>query len=402
MKHFKIYLFLILIPCYLFSQRETENILKVYPEQSFAFPSDTSRQLMAVFATMDRIGSAPFTVQFKDMSVGQPTRWTWIFGDGKTDSIKNPLHVYEQPGVYTVKLTVVKGNETSSITRNNYILVCTPGACDTVGYPLVGDYVLYVIQQNGSGYVAGNNSFGDLAKASYFNQIQNPVSLIGGIFDFAIARKSLASDVSVKFKAWRNDGAGQSPGTQIAEQTIPISQIVLETGYQWSTPVFFNPPPLIEQPFFLGVELPQQIGDTLALYTNADGDVPAGNGWEQHSNGLWYPYSDPQNSWNIKIDHAIFPLISYNAGVKNHFMDEYILIYPIPASDQLHVRILNPNLRINKAQLFTLSGERLIQIPVEAEALNVSLEIKHLTSGIYLLQLDTTYGILTRKISVVH
>jgi len=61
------------------------------------------------------LGSAPqaafgFTitgrqVNFVDQSKGNPTSWQWQFGDGKSDSGPNPIHLYDADGAYTVLLT---------------------------------------------------------------------------------------------------------------------------------------------------------------------------------------------------------------------------------------------------------------------------------------------------------
>jgi len=45
-------------------------------------------------------------VQFWDESAKQPTTWHWDFGDGDTSILQNPVHVYEQEGVYEVCLRV--------------------------------------------------------------------------------------------------------------------------------------------------------------------------------------------------------------------------------------------------------------------------------------------------------
>lgn len=44
-------------------------------------------------------------VVFLDQSTGNPTGWSWDFGDGSTSTAKNPTHTYAQPGSYTVFLT---------------------------------------------------------------------------------------------------------------------------------------------------------------------------------------------------------------------------------------------------------------------------------------------------------
>lgn len=46
------------------------------------------------------------SVQFFDMSYGNPTSWDWSFGDGNGSSEQNPLHVYDETGLYEVCLTI--------------------------------------------------------------------------------------------------------------------------------------------------------------------------------------------------------------------------------------------------------------------------------------------------------
>jgi len=384
-----------------FSQRNADLLTKHRKQVAVASnKSEDSKNLTANFITLDRLGSAPMTVQFKDASEGQPTGWNWNFGDGNSDTVKNPLHVYQEPGNYTVKLSITKGSESSSLTRNNYIVVVSGSSCDTLYYPLAGDYTLYVISQNGSGYVSGNNSYGDLAKASYFqNNSESEIKLIGGIFDFAVAKRSMASDKQITFKAWDCNGEGGSPGKTLAENTLFLSHIVQEVGFGWSTLLFFNDPPEMNQPFFLGVELSKNYGDTLALYTNLDGDVIDGNGWEQHDNGNWYPYSNQQFSWNINIDHAIFPLMHYSTGISNHILNTQLLVYPIPASDMLNIRFLDPADTNALISLTNLTGKTELQI-VNTENSNISLPVDQLKPGIYLLRIETKSSISNQKIII--
>ncbi len=57
-------------------------------------------------------------LQFIDLSyVPNPIQltWTWDFGDGTTSNDQNPYHVYAQPGVYTVTLTIESVDCSSAI-----------------------------------------------------------------------------------------------------------------------------------------------------------------------------------------------------------------------------------------------------------------------------------------------
>ncbi len=50
-------------------------------------------------------GSDELMVQFNDTSVPGATNWIWEFGDGNVSTEENPLHTYDQPGIYEVCLT---------------------------------------------------------------------------------------------------------------------------------------------------------------------------------------------------------------------------------------------------------------------------------------------------------
>lgn len=51
-------------------------------------------------------------VQFSDTSTGNPTSWSWDFGDGGTSALQNPGHAYATAGTFTVTLTA--GNASGS------------------------------------------------------------------------------------------------------------------------------------------------------------------------------------------------------------------------------------------------------------------------------------------------
>ena len=62
---------------------------------------------VASFSTDVSSGSAPFTVQFSDTSLGPVTAWQWDFGDGASSTEQNPAHEYTEAGSSTVRLTVL-------------------------------------------------------------------------------------------------------------------------------------------------------------------------------------------------------------------------------------------------------------------------------------------------------
>ena len=74
-------------------------------------------------------GPAPLTVNFSSAGSsdpeGQPLSYSWDFGDGTTSTAASPPHTYNNPGRYTVRLTVSDGTN-STISNPLTITVGTP------------------------------------------------------------------------------------------------------------------------------------------------------------------------------------------------------------------------------------------------------------------------------------
>jgi len=57
------------------------------------------------------------------------TTYAWDFGDSGTSTATNPVHVYANPGVYTVSLTATNAAGSNTKTRTNYITALSSPAC---------------------------------------------------------------------------------------------------------------------------------------------------------------------------------------------------------------------------------------------------------------------------------
>jgi YVTN family beta-propeller protein len=82
-----------------------------------------SNSLVAAFSASPASGSEPLTVSFIDNSIGSPAEWKWTFGDGSNSIEKNPVHVYNKTGQYTVSLTVNNSESISTETMSRYVIV---------------------------------------------------------------------------------------------------------------------------------------------------------------------------------------------------------------------------------------------------------------------------------------
>lgn len=78
---------------------------------------------LAEFEAVATAGFVPFSVQFRDLSVGSISGWQWDFGDGNSSEEQNPSHVYETEGGFTVTLVVSGPGGSDSEIKTDYIRV---------------------------------------------------------------------------------------------------------------------------------------------------------------------------------------------------------------------------------------------------------------------------------------
>ena len=72
----------------------------------------------ADFGGTNLFGCGPLTVNFNDLSTGNLANivaWDYDFGDGNTSTQQNPTHTYQNPGTYSVQLTVTDANGCTDI-----------------------------------------------------------------------------------------------------------------------------------------------------------------------------------------------------------------------------------------------------------------------------------------------
>jgi len=77
--------------------------------------------LEAGFSASPTSDYVPATIAFTDLSTGNPISWNWDFGDGATSTEQNPTHIYTQPGLYDVTMTVWNAYSMGLVSKTNYI-----------------------------------------------------------------------------------------------------------------------------------------------------------------------------------------------------------------------------------------------------------------------------------------
>ncbi len=102
------------------------------PELGAAETDPDNPPVLAMFASNIAGGEAPLAVQFTDNSLGEIDEWQWDFdNDGEIDSgDQSPLWTYEEAGTYSVKLTIISGEQTDYSLMVDLIVVIPPSDND--------------------------------------------------------------------------------------------------------------------------------------------------------------------------------------------------------------------------------------------------------------------------------
>lgn len=118
-----------LINCYKFLRKEFLFILpgnfliNLILFSMLSVFSATSQVTANFTALNSNVGCGSLIVEFEDLSTGNPDTWNWDFGNGMTSNLPNPIIMYTNPGIFTVKLTVSDNNHSDSYIITDYIII---------------------------------------------------------------------------------------------------------------------------------------------------------------------------------------------------------------------------------------------------------------------------------------
>jgi gliding motility-associated-like protein len=132
-------------------------------------------------------GCGPLTIHFTDSSYvpgNSIASWSWNFGDGTSDTVPNPVHVYASAGSYPVSLNVLSADGcTGSFTINNAIEIYPDPVAGFTPDPYVTTILQPVYFENQStGATAYQWNFGD----GYYSDSENPQHLYNDTGQYVI------------------------------------------------------------------------------------------------------------------------------------------------------------------------------------------------------------------------
>jgi len=351
-------------------------------------------------------GTPGTTVQFTDQSTNSPTSWSWNFGDPgsgglNTSTAQNPTHTYNSVGAYTVTLTATNGTGSDSETKTNYININTSGGpanCDTAWAPFEnGSFVIYSSQSGG--YVAGNNGYGDKAKAQKFSPVYSPAYINDIIVWFGAKKYTSGNPASaVSINVYNMNGAGvttagnvnNAPGTILGSGTVPIS-LIDTTGLMLIT---LPSTVTVSAPFSIGVDFTTlSAGDTVGIVSTTDGDAGSAElSWEKWSDNVWHTLLE---AWPLDIDLGLIPIEcdQLPVGIVSTIEANDFYVYPNPSDNILNV-VADMN-KLSTLTIIDISGQVIYRADIHNRL--TTIDVSQYAGGIYFAQLSSSDKIKTLK-----
>jgi len=277
----------------------------------------------------------------------------------------------------------------------------TMAQVDTLTTHFVGNPTIYVPDQvnpQDSGYISGNNAYGDLAKFQLFDATYGVAG--GGTVTGVLLGIGVKTDAGGSFQVgiW-SDNAGQ-PGNvasplAVANVTLASVDTSLAGFAVANGTVFYNVavnfmsaatiPANLK--FWAGVILPTGANE-LALYSSnlqtnpfADASTHTGEFW---GDGTFHTFGDPAN-WGADVALAIYPVVNFTAGLNENVIDA--VVYPNPANNVLNIQAKED---LSSITVTTMDGK------VVATSTTSSVNVAELSSGIYMYEAVTVSGKVAR------
>ncbi len=248
-----------------------------------------------------------------------------------------------------------------------------------------------------SGFVAGNNAYGDLGKLQLFDATYGVTG--AGVINKVLLAIPYKIDAGGSFQVaiWA-DNSGTPVITPIGSVNVTLASVDTTTAnFQLANgpgASFYNYTATFATPvnipanmkFWAGVVLPTG-ANKIALYTNVQGDFPAAN---THTGEYWddASFHDFNSAWGLDAALAIFPVVTFSTiGINENSIE--LSVYPNPANDVLNVKL---NEVAQTISVISMDG-KVVSTQV-VNATSTTINVADLNPGVYVYEIVTANGTL--------
>ena len=381
------------------------------------------------------------TIQFNDLSTNYPTSWVWKFGDGDSSLLKNPVHAYLANGDYTVILKAKNSAGSNTATKTNYIHVGTPAPPAITGDTVCGSGVAVLYVQNPvyneynwyDAQTAGNFLYSGTSfttptissnQTYYVEGMTYTPSLYGAKPDSSGGNGAYYGNASnvhylifnaikpfklISVKVYANGAGNRNILLRDSLQNIIKDTTINVPAGESRVILNFNIP--------VGNKMQLAGGGAPNLYRNRTTAVypytMAGVFSITESSASLPPYNASGNyyffyDWEIKAADCITARVPVTAevqacsGISENNTDNNFKVYPIPANNILNIEFAENDDYKCKILIMDIAGRVLKSFITDVKKPNslISVDIKDIPKGFYLLEIDNGSSKRTQKIII--
>ncbi len=271
---------------------------------------------------------------------------------------------------------------------------------------------------NHSGYISGSNRHWDMEVAQKYKAPAESIDVTGVAVLYAKCTVSPGypdedNETFVRFYTVNGNG---NPSTFWISDTINKKDIdTTDKGLNYNNVYHFSEPISISTDFYVGVVLPKKgkqwhdVTDELAIWTldkecsqNSD---PYG-AYVRGSDYIWSSFT-VDNGFNA--DLMILPIICSEDGSKSIYfnesksynIDNNIIVYPNPANNEFNIDFIGYKEKDVVVDVYNMIGKLVKTISSDNTADKLIIDMSDQTTGIYTVNIKTSSGIVTKKISLI-
>ena len=250
-------------------------------------------------------------------------------------------------------------------------------------------YASDYVSPHDSGFVSGNNVYGDIEKAQHYINTSS-LTIKGCAILLNRATSSHTNSVGAKLKLY---SFSSLPSILLATSAIKPMDSLNNNGY---TIFNFTSPVIVTSDFLVSIVLPQNTGDTMAIYsTKVNCNSGASLSWERAVDST---FGTIHTNWNFSntdnIDLAIFPLIETTTTGISNLKNAANYFYFNNVNNLLR---FSPSISKSNLIIYDMIGRRILSKETEGEEV---IDLSFLISGCYIIKSENENQVIFKKIII--
>ncbi len=259
------------------------------------------------------------------------------------------------------------------------------------------------------GFVAGNNCYGDAAKAAYYagssySALTSP-SVTGC---FVVMYKNPTTGRGTKGAPTNTMGiniyngtmaGGPTPTTAIGGASATMGQVLTAFSSTSSIGVvpfaFTTPVAVTAGGFFASVELPKILGDTAVIYQMYQATTTSG--WEKDNTGAWF---DMKTNWGgtINFELGIWPILGCGpTSISEQELGNFFKVVPNPSNGVFTLLSLLSNVNYDINVTNALGQVIMSKKGINGAAAN-DINLTEYNNGVYFVNITSDNKTVTKKL----